>query len=120
MPIKKVIEILQAYKRYLDYMNSHGHDEVIDSVIDYGSSLLITIRGHMGETYEQEVWISDTRKELCINVREGEDLFELIDLEDYELTEEKLNYIKYGRMSKYYGKNKSYGNVKSRDHWKDE
>lgn len=98
MPIKKVIEILQAYKRYLDYMNMMGHDEVIDSVIDYGSSLLITIRGHMGETYEQEVYLSNETGELFIYTSDGEDVFELIDFEDYELAEKKFNYIKYGRI----------------------
>ena len=66
MPIQSVIEILKAYQRYVDYMNDHGFDEIIESIKENWTSLLITMRGHMGETYEMEVYFSGITGELCI------------------------------------------------------
>lgn len=98
MSIGYVIELLAAYKRYVDHMNNNGYDEVIDSIKENQNSLLITMKGHMGETYEMEIYFSDTTGELCIEETEThENILNVIDLEACNLTEEDINYFKYGR-----------------------
>ena len=94
MPIEKVIEILNSFKRYVDYMNNHGFDEVVESIREAADSLFITMRGHCGETYELEV--SSENGALHIKNSDGYNLFDIIDLEEYELTKAKLHYIIYG------------------------
>ena len=97
MPIGSVIKILRAYKRYVDHMNDHGFDDVIENINQQHDSLLITMRGHMGETYDMEVSVSESTRELVVkNAISHEDVFEVIDKEEYGLTEAKLHYIKFG------------------------
>ena len=98
MPIQSVIEILKAYQRYVDYMNDHGFDDVIESIKENWTSLLITMRGHMGETYEMEVYFSGITGELCIESSVTHvSVFDVLDFEEYEITEDVLNYFKYGK-----------------------
>ena len=98
MPIQSVIEILKAYQRYVDYMNDHGFDDVIESIKENYNSLLITMRGHMGETYENEVYFSGVTGELCIDSAVTHvNVFDVLDFDEYEITEEILNYFKYGK-----------------------
>lgn len=44
-------------------MNNHGFDDVVETVKDNYNTLLVTMRGHMGETYELEVFLSGTTGE---------------------------------------------------------
>ena len=98
MPIQSVIEILKAYQRYVDYMNDHGFDDVIESIKENWTSLLITMRGHMGETYEMEVYFSGITGELCIESSVIHvSVFDVLDFEEYGITEDVLNYFKYGK-----------------------
>ena len=98
MPIKDVVEILNAYKRYVDYMNNYGHDEVIDAIKVNGDSLLVTMRGHMGETYEQEVYFSKSSGELCVDIAgRQESVFDYMEFEENDAAEVILNYIKFGK-----------------------
>lgn len=98
MPIGSMIEILEAYQRYVDYMNDHGFDDVIESIKENRFALLITMRGHMGETYEMEVYFSETTGELCIDdAITHVSVFDVLDFDEYEITEEVLHYLKYGK-----------------------
>ena len=98
MTIGDVIQLLQAYQRFVDYMNDHGFDDVIESIKDNYNSLLITMKGHMGETYEMEVYFSGTTGELCIESAVTHvSVFDVLDFEEYGITEEKLNFFKYGK-----------------------
>ena len=97
MPIQSVIEILNAYSRYVDYMNNHGFDDIVESIKENWTSLIITMRGHMGETYDVEVYFSATTKELCIESAVTHvSVFDTLDFEEYEITEKVLNHLKYG------------------------
>ena len=108
MPIEIMINILQAFKRYVDFMNSKGHDETIKVVEEYNGiskafgeceSLIVTMCGHMGETYKLRVYISNYSDELCIvDVASGSHLFERIDfINEYGLTKEEYNYVIMGK-----------------------
>ena len=98
MPIGAVIEILEAYQRYVDYMNNNGFDDVIESIKENWQSLLITMRGHAGETYEMEVYLSETTKELCIDdAITHVSVYDVLDFEEYGITDEVLHYLKYGK-----------------------
>ena len=99
MPIETVIEILKAYGRYVDYMNDHGSDDVIELIKDNTDSLLITMRGHCGETYELEVWTAADGQLHIENPLDHTSVFDIIDMEEYELTKAKLHYIIYGEES---------------------
>lgn len=97
MPINEVIELLSAYQRYVEYMNDHGFDDVVESVKENYNSLLITMRGHMGELYENEIYFSGITGELCIESAVTHvSIFDVIDYEEYDLTEEKVHFLKYG------------------------
>lgn len=97
MPIEVVINLLTAYQRYVNYMNNHGYDDVVDSIKENYNSLLITMRGHMGETYENEIYFSGTTGELCIESAVTHvSIFDVIDFEEYGITKELLNYFKFG------------------------
>jgi len=96
MPIRDIIRILIGYKRYLDYINCHGYDEVIETIKENGSTLLITVRGHMGETYEHEVYISEATGELCVeNSITHESVFDYLNETD-GMNESILQKLKYG------------------------
>lgn len=98
MPIKEVVELLSAYQRYVDYMNDHGLDDVIHSVQENWTSLLVTMRGHMGELYEMEIYFSGTTGELCIeSATTHVSVYDVLDFEEYGITKEVLKYLKYGK-----------------------
>lgn len=99
MSIPRVIELLTAFERYVEYMNQHGQDDVIQELESYYEGLLITMRGHNGETYELEVYFSGVNEgELCIDEpATNVSVFDVIDYEEYELTEEIVHYLKYGK-----------------------
>ena len=98
MPIKEVIEILKAFQRYIDYMNNHGFDDVVESIKENYNTLLIAMRGHMGEIYDIEVYLSGTTGELCIeDAITHVNIFDVIDFEEYGITDELLHYFKYGK-----------------------
>lgn len=98
MRIHLIISILQGFKRYLDYMNRRGFDEVIDSIKENNNSLIITMRGHQGETYELKVYLSETTNELHIeNTHTNESIFDIIDLKEYGMTNDTVHYFKYGK-----------------------
>ena len=99
MPIQIVMEILKGYEKYVDYMNNHGFDDVIDTIKENHNSLLITMRGHMGETYEVEVYFSGTTGELCIeDAITNVSVFDTLDLEEYGITEKLLYSFKYPKI----------------------
>lgn len=93
-------KILNAFSRYLNYINNHGADEVIESVKNgklISGSLEITLRGHCGETYVLMAYLKDD-EELCIvEPCTGNKVFDLwLDIFP-DSTEEEINRIKYGK-----------------------
>ena len=91
MSVRKIIDILDAFSRYLDFVNTHGYDEVIEKIIPNFSILIITLRGHQGETYDLEVWISEDG-ELNIRNSTGESML----AEEYGMTIEDIRKIRKG------------------------
>ena len=91
------MEILNAFSRLLNFMNNNGFDEVIEAIKnEYDTTLIITMRGHQGETYDLEVWNSYTTGELCVeNLINHASIFDFA--EEYNMTEEDVKYIKFGK-----------------------
>ena len=106
MPVNEILEILKAFNRYVTYMNNHGLDEVINSIRVDSASIIVTMKGHMGELYELNVYLSSENGELCVEdiVSGGSVLDFFCSIEEYGLTKEVLNYIKSGNGGKGYGK----------------
>lgn len=98
MPIRTVLAILQEFKRYVDFVNEHGNDELVDAIKKNGETLLVTMRGHCGETYDLEVYLSDKTGELCVeNPVSKASVFDFAD--EYGWTKEDVQYIKLGRQN---------------------
>jgi len=97
MTTKSIVKILKAFSRYLNYINNHGQDEVIDTIKENSSSLIITMRGHMGETYDLEVYVAEENGELCIkSTSTGISIFDYGTDLLCDITEKQLEYIKFG------------------------
>lgn len=97
MAIKKVLEILKAFERYVDFINNHGNDEVIDSIVTGTNYLLITLRGHMGEKTLLKVYLYKSTNELYIDIAgRNESVFDYIDIDALETTQEEIDYVRYG------------------------
>lgn len=79
-------------------MNNHGFDDVIAAITENLNTLLITMRGHMGETYVLEVYLSSEQGELCIDdAATNVSIFNVLDFEEYGITKDVLKYFKYGK-----------------------
>lgn len=101
MTIGIAINILQAFERYVDFLNDNGHDEVVLSIEAEDrynwEYLIVTMCGHMGETYKLKVSVSEGTNELRVETMEGDNVFETINyVEEYEITEKEWKYIVYG------------------------
>lgn len=95
-PIETLLETLEGCKRYLEIANSHGEDITIASIPSCDLSVItIEFHGHMGETWKLELWIGDNGELHIENPEAREDVFEYA--EEYEWTEEDVNYMKFGR-----------------------
>ena len=108
MSIETMINILKAFKRYIDYMNNKGHDETIRNIevcndsektraFGENESLIITMCGHMGETYKLKVYISSYSNELCIMSNGVHLLEQKFFIDVYGLTKDEWNYIILGK-----------------------
>ena len=96
MTIKKVLEIMKTFERYIDFINNHGNDDVIDSITTGWGFLLVTLRGHMGEKTILKVYLLG--EELCIDIAgRNESVFDYIDIDALEATQEEIDYIRYGK-----------------------
>ena len=97
MSIDDVINILKSFQRYVNFINNNGFDEVIKNISEYDDGLLITMRGHCGETYQVEVY--ERNNELIIINHDSKDnILDIIDIYEYDLTDELLDYLKYGKV----------------------
>lgn len=97
METTKRNDILKAHERYLNYINNNGQDETIKAIKEKDFSLILTMQGHMGETYEHEIYLDTTGEIHIENATTHESIFEYIDFEEYGTTQEEIDYIKYGR-----------------------
>ena len=102
MTVKELLDILNGFNRYVTHMNNHGYDDVIESVRVNDAFLVVGMRGHLGETYEQKVYLSSETGELCVeDTISGDSILDFLSsIEDYGLTKEVLHYIKYGKGGK--------------------
>lgn len=95
---ERIIEILDAYKKYINFINNSGDDLCIHKIKvgDKNSDhLYITLKGYMGEIFEQEVFLSESKELNVINRETGDDIL-LFNLEVNEnMSREDYEYIEY-------------------------
>ena len=97
MPIKHVIEILESFQRYVDWMNDHGQDDMVSEIKAKDDKLLVAMRGHCGEKYGLTVYLG-IDNELCIeDTVTGIDVLDTAHfIEDYEITDDIMQYLRFG------------------------
>lgn len=84
---------LLFFNRWLTFINNNGQDQVIsNAVLLPFPSVYVKTTGHNGEVYEYALSIKDN-EEFTIK-HNGQDIFDYLDLDEYGLTEEDINYFK--------------------------
>ena len=97
MPLDRVLSILNSYKRLLDYLNSHGYDEVVECVqVCEDEYLQITLRNHIGSTYDVITWDDAVTGELYVESAETRQSFFDV-YKEFGITEPGLSYIRFGK-----------------------
>lgn len=92
MTAAAVAETLSAFQRYLEY----GPDETVVATLVTCNGLEILCQGHMGERYV--LYARIINGELIIENERYESVFDYA--EEMELSEEDINYIKFGKREK--------------------
>lgn len=116
MSPEAIAKILEAYSRLMDYINNHGYgDEMIINIrVSFNNTLVVTLRGHDGITYDAVVWLDEETGGLQVkNPVTNINFFDLA--KEFDIPDETIKYIKYGEEIPYY----SLGNANYIEHkWK--
>lgn len=98
MQPEEIIEILNTYKKYINFINNNGDNLYIHNIKvkdECSNHLYITLKGYMGEIFEQEVFLSESKELNVINKETGDDIL-LFNLEvNEDMSREDYEYIKY-------------------------
>ena len=98
---EKIIEILDSYKKYINFINNNGDNLCIHKIKvgdESSDHLYVTLKGYMGEIFEQEVFLSKSKELNVINRETGDNIL-LFNLEvNEDMSREDYEYIKYKKI----------------------
>lgn len=98
MQPEEIIEILNTYKKYINFINNNGDNLCIHNIKvgdESSDHLYVTLKGYMGEIFEQEVFLSKSKELNVINRETGDNIL-LFNLEvNEDMSREDYEYIKY-------------------------
>lgn len=103
MSPEAIAKILEAYSRLMDYINNHGYgDEMITNIrVSFNNTLVVTLRGHMGELYDAVVWLDEETGELQVkNPETNVNFFDVV--KEFDIPKNVIKYIKCGDKSLLY------------------
>lgn len=95
MSIRELNKLLKACERYIDVANSHGDDITIQAVTNCDIGVA-TVRfcGHLGETWEKELWIGDNEEFHIEDPKTRESILNYA--YEFGWSKEEVEYIKFG------------------------